>query len=107
MLSKNETTIPSPPIQKEHTPWKEYAINILIAGIPASIVTVLIKSIFGIYGATIPIFLIFGGAFLAGVIRKKRGKIAAWKTIIFWIMMYFVIFIIIPMILIALMQLYK
>ncbi len=89
--------------QQEQTPflWKEYGVSLFIANIPASTIVVLLK-LAGIKGALFPIVLIFGGAFIVGKYRRKKGMIATGKTLLYAIGANILFFVIIPMVLLAL-----
>ena len=66
------------PVVRKPFPWKEYAVNILIANIPASVGIALLNEI-DVTGFLIPLALIFGGAVIVGWIRKRP---ATWKTVL-------------------------
>lgn len=88
--------------QKEKRPflWKEYATNILIANIPASILWALLKEA-GVTGVMPIMILLFGGAYIVGETRSKKGKVATGKSVLYALGLNVVIFIIIPVIFFA------
>jgi len=90
-------------ITKESKPfaWKEFAVNTLIALMPASVLIVIINEIIGVRGAVVPLLCIFGGEMIVGKIRKKRGLVATNKSILWALSANLVFFLVLPVILIA------
>lgn len=81
--------------------WKEFAVNVLIAIMPASVLIVITNQLLGVTGAVVPLLFIFGGEVLVGKIRKKKGYIATNKSILWALGANLVFFIILPVVLIA------
>jgi len=81
--------------------WKDWATNLLLAYIPAGILIVLLKEI-GITGVIPTMILVFGGAAVVGKIRSKRGYVATWKSVLWALGAIVLVFILIPIIFIAL-----
>ncbi|MDA3840266.1 MAG: hypothetical protein PF572_04200 [Patescibacteria group bacterium] len=81
---------------------KEYAVNLLIANIPGSILIVFLKQFAGIIGALPTMIIIFGGAWLVGKIRAREGKRATSKTIVVWILINIIFVLIVPVLLLEL-----
>ena len=83
--------------------WKDWATNLLLAYIPAGILIVLLKEI-GVAGVIPTMILIFGGAALVGRIRSKRGYVATWKSVLWALGANVLVFIVIPVIFIAIFE---
>lgn len=90
-------------ITKESKPfaWKEFAVNTLIAVMPASVLIVIINQIMGVTGAVVPLLCIFGGEMIVAKIRRKRGSVATKKTVLYVLLANLIFFIVLPMIFIA------
>lgn len=88
--------------QKEKKPFKgkEYAFDVLVGGIPAIIVAVTLKEA-GISGFLPIMILLLCGATVIGVIRRKKGCAVSWKMIWYAIAANFIVFIVIPILLIT------
>ena len=87
---------------------KEIAVRALIACIPGALLIVLIKTSLNISGALIPIAILGISYYLVAKIRGNliegsKIKPAMRKEVIFWISVNILLFLIMPMILLALM----
>lgn len=82
--------------------WKEFAVNILIADIPGTVLIVLLKQFAGITGALSTMIIILGGAWVVGKIRENKGAKATGKSLVIWILINIAFFIFLPGILLAL-----
>jgi len=81
--------------------WKDFVFNLLIASIPASILIVLTREFLGITGAIVPLLFYFGGEMIVGRIRRKKGRIATKKSILWALVANLLFFIVLPVIFIA------
>lgn len=81
--------------------FKDYAFDILVAFIPASFI-ITASQMMGIVGALIPIISIFGGAYLVGKYRKKKGIKASKRNFFYVIALIIILIFILPMIILSL-----
>jgi hypothetical protein len=87
--------------EKKTFVWKEFAVNTLIAVMPASILIVILNQFMGIKGSIVPIVCIFGGEMIVAKIRRKNNRITTNKTLLYVLLINLVFFIILPIFFIA------
>lgn len=93
--------VSKPQKEKSAFSFKDYAFDILAAFIPASFIITAFQ-IMDIVGALIPIVSIFGGAYLVGKYRKKKGIKASKRNFLYVIALIILLIFVVPMIILSL-----
>lgn len=90
-----------PQEEKPTFSFKDYTFDLLAAFIPASLI-ITTSQMMGISGALVPIVSIFGGAFLVGKYRKKKGIEASKRNFLYVSALIILMIFILPMMILIL-----